>query len=242
MSIEQKFDQVNPYPGGPGPTRSGPSSTRRPWHIPTRTGGISSAALHPERCRDRGVSAVPGDTWPTCSSSRGQLCLHDQVDLDTLTAELLAVVHQTVEPTASCSGCGRRSPRPDAQPWPDSENRHGRARVSLLLDPFGRGMSNPAHLPPGSPAGWWCRWGSDARPLKSERRPPHYPRSCVQAGERRQRSGLTASSGSRRPPHNCATYGAMRPGKALGCMAVGRGYMVRMGSPVRFRRGAPHRL
>jgi hypothetical protein len=41
---------------------------------------------------------VPGDTWPTCSLSPDQLCLHDQVDLDTLTAELLAVVHQTVDP------------------------------------------------------------------------------------------------------------------------------------------------
>jgi hypothetical protein len=84
--------------GGPGPTRSGRSSTPRPWHIPTRTGAISSAALHHERCTDRGRSAVPGDTWPTCPLSRDQPCLHDQVDLDTLTAELLAVIHQTVEP------------------------------------------------------------------------------------------------------------------------------------------------
>src|SRR4029450_12315884 len=75
---------------GPGPIRSGPSSTRRPLHIPTRTRAINSAALHPERCTDRGVSAVPGDTWPTCSLSLRQLGLHDQVDLDTLTAELLA--------------------------------------------------------------------------------------------------------------------------------------------------------
>ena len=95
------------------PIRSGPSSTRRPWHIPTRTRAINSAALHHERCTDRGVSAVPSDTWPMCALSRSQLCLHDQVDLDTLTAELLAGCdHQTVEPTASCSGCGRRSPPP----------------------------------------------------------------------------------------------------------------------------------
>src|SRR5215207_898367 len=128
-SIEQTFGQVNPNPWRPGtyPIRS--HSTSRPWHIPTRTRAINSAALHHERCTDRGVSAVPGDTWPMCALSRGQLCLHDQVDLDTLTAELLAGCdHQTVEPTASCSGCGRQSPRPDGQPWPESENRYGRAQ------------------------------------------------------------------------------------------------------------------
>jgi hypothetical protein len=106
------FDQVNPSPwrAGTYPIRSQLDST--PMAYPDPNGRISSAALHPERCRDRGVSAVPGDTWPTCSLSRGQLCLRDQVDLNTLTAELLTVVHQTVEATASCSGCGRRSPRP----------------------------------------------------------------------------------------------------------------------------------
>jgi hypothetical protein len=116
IRIEQTFGQVNPIHGGPGPT--GPSSTQGPWHIRPRTGGISSAALHPERCPDRGISAVPVDTRPTCSLSPDQLFLHDQVDLDTVTAELLAVVRQIVQPTASCSGCGRRSPAPDGQPCP----------------------------------------------------------------------------------------------------------------------------
>jgi hypothetical protein len=54
-------------------------------------------------------------------------------------------------------------------------------------------------------------------------------------------SDLTACSGPRRTLHNCAAYGALRPTKTLDGMAVGRGYVVRMGSPVRFRRGAPHR-
>ena len=100
----------------PDPVRSQLDS--RPMAYPTPNGRVSSAALHPERCPDRGVSAVPVDTWPTCSLSPDQLCLHDQVDLDTVTAELLAVVHQIVQPTASCSGCGRRSPAPDGQPCP----------------------------------------------------------------------------------------------------------------------------
>jgi hypothetical protein len=52
--------------------------------------------------------------------------------------------------------------------------------------------------------------------------------------------GLDGSLAARRPPHNCAGYGAQRPAEMLDSMAVGRGYMVRMGSPVRFRRGAPH--
>jgi hypothetical protein len=177
ISIEQTFGQVNPNPWRPGtyPIRSGPSSTRRPWHIPTRTRAINSAALHHERCTDRGGSAVPGDTWPMCALSRGQLCLHDQVDLDTLTAELLAVVHQTVEPTASCSGCGRRSPARTGNLGPTARTGMVALRLACFLTPFGRGMSHPAHSPPGSPAGRWCRWGSDARPLKPERRPPHYP-------------------------------------------------------------------
>jgi hypothetical protein len=145
ISIEQMFDQVNPIHGGPGPTRSGPSSTRRPWHIPTRTRAISSAALHHERSTDRGVSAAPGDTWPMCYLSPGQLCLHDQVDLDTLTAELLAVVHQTVEPTASCSGCGRRSPRRTGNLGPTARTGMVALRSACFLTPFGRGISHPAH-------------------------------------------------------------------------------------------------
>jgi hypothetical protein len=87
---------------------------------------------------------VPGDTWPMCALSHGQLCLHDQVDLDTLTAELLAGCdHQTVEPTASCSDCGRRSPARTGSLGPKA--RTGMVALSLLSDPFGRGMSHPAH-------------------------------------------------------------------------------------------------
>jgi hypothetical protein len=124
---------------GRGSTRSGPSSTRRPWHIPTRTRAISSAALHHERCRDRGVSAVPGDTWPMCSLSPGQLCLHDQVDPDTLTAELLAVVHQTVEPPASYSGCGRRSPARTGSLGPTARTGMVALRSACFLTPSAAG-------------------------------------------------------------------------------------------------------
>jgi hypothetical protein len=91
--------------GGPGPIRSGPSSTRRPWHTPDPNESDQLGCSAHERCRDRGVSAVPGDTWPMCALSRGQLCLRDQVDLDALTAELLAGCdHQTMKPTPSQAG------------------------------------------------------------------------------------------------------------------------------------------
>jgi hypothetical protein len=175
--------------GGPGPIRSGPSSTRRPWPIPTRTRAINSAALHHERCRDRGVSAVPGDTWPMCALSHGQLCLDDQVDLDTLTAELLAGCdHQTVEPTASCSGCGRRSPRPDGQPWPESENQYG-SRSACFLIPSAAGcltrLTDHRDRRQGGGAGGAVmpdpQAGAPAAARASE---------CAQAGERRQRSDL----------------------------------------------------
>jgi hypothetical protein len=137
-----------PHPWRPGPTRSGPSSTRGPWHIPTRTRAISLAALHHERCTDRGVSAVLGDTWPTCSLSRGQRCLRDQVDLDTLTAKLLTVVHQTVEPTASCSGCGACRPAWTGQPWPTARTGMVALRSACLLTLWPRDVS-PGSLTTG---------------------------------------------------------------------------------------------
>jgi hypothetical protein len=224
------FDQVNPYPGGPGPTRPGPSSTRRPWHVPTRTGGISSVALYPERCRDRGVSAVPGDTWPTCSLSRGQLCLHDQVDLDTLTAELLVVVHQTVEPTASCSGCGRRSPARTGSLGPTARTGMVALRSGCFLTPSAAGCRTRLRLTDHRDRRQGDGAGGAAMPGRSAgRRPPHYPRSCAQAGERRRRSGLTACSGHGGHPITAplAVRNDLRN-------------IVRMGSPVRFRRGAPH--
>jgi hypothetical protein len=187
--------------GGPGPIRSGPSSTRRPWHIPTRTRAINSAALHHERCTDRGVSAVPGDTWPMCALSHGQLCLHDQVDLDTLTAELLAGCdHQTVEPTASCSGCGRRSPGPDGQPWPESENRYGRSACFLIPSAAGclTRLTDHRDRRQGGGAGVAAmpapQAGAPAAARASE---------CAQAGERRQRSDLRACSGPRWHPMLC---------------------------------------
>jgi hypothetical protein len=211
-SIEQMFDQSTPIHGRPGPTRSGPSSTRRPLHIPTRTRAISSAALHPERCTDRGVSAVPGDTWPMCALSHGQLCLHDQVDvdLDTLTAELLAGCdHQTVEPTASCSGCGRRSPRPDGQPW-SPKREPAWSRSASFLTPSAAGcptrLTDHRDRRQGGGAGGAAmpapQAGASAAARASE---------CGQAGERRQHSDLRACSGPRRPPHAVPATGQPRP-------------------------------
>ena len=147
---------------------------------------------------------MPGDTWPMCALSRGQLCLHDQDDLDTPTAELLAVVHQAAEPAASCSGCGRRSPRPDRQPWPG--NRHG-WRPACSLTPSTAGCltrhTNHRDRRQGGGAGVAAMPGPSSR--SAGRRTilgaAHKPR------ERRQRSDLRACSGPRRPPHNCAFYG-----------------------------------
>jgi hypothetical protein len=56
--------------------------------------------------------------------------LRDHVDLDTLTAELIAVVNQAVEPTAAPHSCGRRLLRMDSdQLWPNPESRDRRAQV-----------------------------------------------------------------------------------------------------------------
>jgi hypothetical protein len=180
---------------------------------------------------------VLGDTWPTCSLSRGQRCLHDQVDLDTLTA-LLAAIHQTVEPTASCSGCGRRSPRLDGAALADSENRHGRAQVSLLVDPLAArcltGLTDHRDRRQGSGVGGAAMpgrsSGAPAAALSSELRTSRGAPATLQ---------LDGLLGTTRPPHNCAGYGPQRPGETLDRMAVGQGYMVRMMSAVRFRRGAP---
>jgi hypothetical protein len=87
---------------------------------------------------------VPGDTWPMCALSHGQLCLHDHVDLDTLTAELLAGCdHQTVEPRRPALAAAAGRPARTGSLGPNA--RTGMVALSLLLDSFGRGMSHPAH-------------------------------------------------------------------------------------------------
>jgi hypothetical protein len=88
---------------------------------------------------------VPGDTWPMCALSHGQLCLHDQVDLDTLTAELLAGCDPTRPWNPRRLALAAAAGRPARTGSLGPKARTGMVALSLLLDPFGRGMSHPAH-------------------------------------------------------------------------------------------------
>jgi hypothetical protein len=58
----------------------------------------------------------------------------------------------------------------------------------------------------------------------------------------RRRRALRFEDVQQRRAHYFAVYGCQRPAETLICTAVSARFMVRMGSPVRFRRGAPARL